>query len=161
MISLKHVLSCSVMSNSLQPHGLQPVRLLCPWNSPGKNTGVACHSLLQGIFPILGSNPGLPHCRQVLYCLSHQVSPSLKHGMSLLRRGPSPPGQLLGPVAYLLNCSLPGTYLLFSSSLHSNKTCSLQVNYINLSRGWGQQGFQHKDFIIQVSLPTVPNINTF
>ena len=47
-----------------QPHGLQPTRLLCPWNSPGKNTGVGSHSLLQ--------NPHLLHCRQVLYHLSHQ-----------------------------------------------------------------------------------------
>ena len=39
---------------------------LCPWNSPGKNTGVGCHFLLQRIFPTLGSNPGLPHCRQTL-----------------------------------------------------------------------------------------------
>ena len=50
-------------------------RLLCPWNSPGKNTGVGCHSLLQGIFPALGSNLGLLHCRQILYCLSHQGRP--------------------------------------------------------------------------------------
>ena len=50
-------------------------RLLCPWNSPGKNTGVGCHSLLQGIFPTLGSNLGLLHCRQILYCLSHQGRP--------------------------------------------------------------------------------------
>ena len=42
---------CSVVSDSLRPHGLQPVRLLCPWDSPGKNTGVGCHVLLQGIFP--------------------------------------------------------------------------------------------------------------
>ena len=46
-----------------------------PWNSPGKNTGVGRHSLLQGIFPIRGLNPGLLHCRQILYCLSHQGSP--------------------------------------------------------------------------------------
>ena len=39
-------------------------------DSPGKNTGVGCHSLLQGIFPTQGSNPGLPHCRWILYCLS-------------------------------------------------------------------------------------------
>jgi len=43
-------------------------------DSPGKNTGVGCHALLQGIFPIQGSNPGLPHCRQILYYLSHQGS---------------------------------------------------------------------------------------
>ena len=36
------------MSDSLQPHGLQPTRLLCPWNSPGKNTGMGCHIILQG-----------------------------------------------------------------------------------------------------------------
>ena len=53
------VLSCSVMSNSLWPRGLQPARLLCPWVSPGKNTGVDCHALLQGIFPTQVSNPGL------------------------------------------------------------------------------------------------------
>ena len=45
-------------------------RLLCPWDFPGKNTGVGCHALLQGIFPTQGSNPCLLHCRQVLYQLS-------------------------------------------------------------------------------------------
>ena len=68
-------LSPSVVSDSLQPHGLQPARLLCAWESPGKNTGVGCHALLQGIFPTPGSNPGLPHCRRILYRLSHQGSP--------------------------------------------------------------------------------------
>ena len=67
--------SRSAVSDSLRPHGLQPTRLLCPWDSPGKNTGVDCLSLLQGIFPTQGLNPGLPHCRQILYQLSHQGSP--------------------------------------------------------------------------------------
>ena len=58
--------SRSVMSNSLRSHGLQPARLHCPWNFLGKNTGVGCHSLLQGILPTQGSNPGLLHCRQTL-----------------------------------------------------------------------------------------------
>ena len=48
---------------------------LCPWDSPGKNTGVGCRALLQGIFPTQGSNPGLSHCRWILYRLSHQWSP--------------------------------------------------------------------------------------
>ena len=48
--------SCSGVSRSLQPHGLQPARLVCPWDSPGNNTGVGCHFLLQGIFPTQGSN---------------------------------------------------------------------------------------------------------
>ena len=46
-------------------------------DSLGKNTGVGCHALLQEIFPTQGLNLGLPHCRQILYCLSHQVSPSI------------------------------------------------------------------------------------
>ena len=50
-------------------------RLLHPWNFPGKSTGVGCHFLLQGIFPTQASNPGLPHCRQTLYHLSHQRRP--------------------------------------------------------------------------------------
>ena len=54
--------SCSVMSDSLQPHGLYS-----PWNSLGQNTGMGSLSLLQGIFPTQGSNPGLPHCRKILY----------------------------------------------------------------------------------------------
>ena len=46
---------------TLCPHGLWPIRLLCPWNFPGKNTLVGCHILLQGIFPTQGSNPSLLH----------------------------------------------------------------------------------------------------
>ena len=49
------VLSRSIMSNALRPHGLLPTRLLCPWDFPGKNTGVGCHFLVQGIFPTQGS----------------------------------------------------------------------------------------------------------
>ena len=51
--------------------------LYSPWNSPGQNTGVGSFSLLQGIFPIQESNSGLPHCRQILYQLSHKGSPFL------------------------------------------------------------------------------------
>ena len=68
--------SHSVMSDSLQPHGLQPDRLPCSWDSPGKNTGVGCHSVLQGIFLTQGLNLGLLHCRQMLYHLSHWGNPS-------------------------------------------------------------------------------------
>ena len=74
---INYCVSHSVLSDSLRSHGLQPARLLCPWNSPGKNTGVSSHSLLQGIFLTQESNPGFLHCRQILYCLSHQVSPKL------------------------------------------------------------------------------------
>ena len=64
--------SRSVLSDSLRPHGLHS-----PWNSPGQNTGVGSRSLLQGIFPTQGSNPGLPHCRWILYHLSPRGSPRI------------------------------------------------------------------------------------
>ena len=53
--------ACSVSQSrlTLQSYGLQPTRLLCPWASPGKNTGEGCHSLLQRIFPTQGLNPCL------------------------------------------------------------------------------------------------------
>ena len=57
---------------TLPPHGLYS-----PWNSPGQNPGVGSLSLLQGIFPTQGSNPGLPHGRWILYPLSHQGSPNI------------------------------------------------------------------------------------
>ena len=65
-----------VISDSLQPHRLWPARLLCPWDSPGKSTGVGSHSHLQWIFPTQGWNPGLPNYRLILYWLSHQPANS-------------------------------------------------------------------------------------
>ena len=62
--------SCSVVSNSLRPH-----ELYSPWNSPGQNTGVDSLSLLQGIFPTQGLNPGLPHCRQIFLPAELQGKP--------------------------------------------------------------------------------------
>ena len=59
---------------SLSRVSLPPYELYSPWNSPDQNTGVDSLSLLQGIFPTQGSNPGLPHCRQILYQLSHKGS---------------------------------------------------------------------------------------
>ena len=61
--------SRSLVSDCLQPQGLYS-----PWDSPGQNTGVGSLTLLQGIFPTQGSNLGLPHCRWILYQLSHQGS---------------------------------------------------------------------------------------
>ena len=85
-ISSTFCVSRLVMSNSLQLHGLKPSRLLCPQNSPGLNTGVGCHSLLQGIFPIQRSNLGLPYCRQILYHLSHKRSSYLLENIKLFNK---------------------------------------------------------------------------
>ena len=72
---------CQSLSRCLtpcDPHGLQPARLLCPWDFPSKNTGVGCHLLLKGIFPTQGSNSGLLHYRQILYHLSYQCGQKVK-----------------------------------------------------------------------------------
>ena len=73
------------MSNSLQSHGLQPARFLCPWDYPGKNNGPSCHFLLQGIFPTQGSNLcllRLLHWQADSLPLSH-----LLHGLLTLLHG--------------------------------------------------------------------------
>ena len=62
----------SLSCDSLRLHGLYR-----PWNSPDQNSGVGSLSLLQGIFPTQGLNPGLPHCRWILYQLSHKRSPRI------------------------------------------------------------------------------------
>ena len=74
LISYACVLSRYVMSNSLRPHVLQPARLLCPWDFPGKNTGVGCHFLLQEIVPTQGSNLHLLHWQADSLPLNHQGS---------------------------------------------------------------------------------------
>ena len=79
--------SHSVVSDTLQPHGLYR-----PRNSPGQIPGVGSLSLLQGIFPTQGSNPGLPHCRWVLYQLSHKGTPSILEWVAYpFSRGSSQP----------------------------------------------------------------------
>ena len=69
---MKVKVSHSAVSNSLWPH-----ELYSPWDSLGQNTEVGSLSLLQRIFPTQGSNPGLPHCRQIFYQVSHKGSPRI------------------------------------------------------------------------------------
>ena len=81
---------CSVMSDSLQPHGLYS-----PWNSPGQNPEVGSLSLLWGIFPTKGLNPGLLHFRQILYQLSRKGSPRILEWVAyFFSRGSSQPRNL-------------------------------------------------------------------
>ena len=91
--------SHSVVSDSLWPHGLYS-----PWNSPGETTGVGSLSLLQGIFPAQGLNPGLWHCRWILYLLSHKESPRILEWIAYpICRGSSQPRNRTG---FLLHCRL-------------------------------------------------------
>ena len=74
------VLSHSVVSDSATPWTVAHQAPLVHGDSPGKNTGLGCHALLQGLFPTQGSNPGLLHCRWIIFCLSHQGSPRILEG---------------------------------------------------------------------------------
>ena len=81
-----------VVSDFLQPHGLYS-----PWNSPGQNTWVGNLSLLQGVFPTQGLDPGLPHCRQILYQLSQEGSPRILEWVAYpFSRGSFPPRNRTG-----------------------------------------------------------------
>ena len=132
------------LSSSSSSSRLWPTRLLCPWNSPGKNTGMGSHALLQGIFLMEGSNPGLLYCRQILYCLSHQGSPilcnvacQLPPFMRLSRQEywsgfPClPPVDLLDPEiepVSLRSPALAGGFFTTSTSWEAHSATALPVN---------------------------------
>ena len=85
------------MSDSLQSHGLWPARFLCPWDFPGKNTGVGCHFLLQGIFPTQESKPSLLcllHWQVNSLPLNHLVS--LRTWMFIIKTAADAPGPGVG-----------------------------------------------------------------
>ena len=89
---------CVVVSNSLQAHGLWPSRLLCPCNFPGKNTGVGCHFLLQGIFPTQKSNLHL----LPVSCIAADSSCSATREALILTRGTMSYSRFLG-LTHLFN----------------------------------------------------------
>ena len=76
IVKVKVVQSCQTLCDPHRPYH--------PWNSPGQNKGVSSLSLLQGIFPTQGSNPGLLYCRWVLYQLSHEGSPGILEWVAYL-----------------------------------------------------------------------------
>ena len=99
--------SRQVVSDSLRLHGLYPNRLLCPWGFPGKNTGLGCQPLLQGIFPTQESNPGSPTLQADSLPLSHLASPpspaptpqlTLLAHIFLLTYSPLHPGKYFGEI---------------------------------------------------------------
>ena len=91
------VLSHSVVSKSLWPMDYSSPGSSVHGDSPGKNTGVGCHALFQRIFPTQGSNPSLPHCRQILHHLSYQWSPRTLEWVAYpFSRGPSQPRNWTG-----------------------------------------------------------------
>ena len=125
--------SRSVVSDSLRPHELQPARLLHPWDSPSKNTGVDCHSLLQRIFLTQGSNPGLLHCRRILYHLSYRedLKQQQHYHRSCCQKvavsGRKPEKLIWSPIAHVIShhamtrsTFTPSGFLIFFSFLFLN-----------------------------------------
>ena len=100
--------SHAVMSDFLRLHGLYS-----PWNSPGQNTRVGSLSLLQEIFPTQGSNPGLPHCRQIPNQLSHKRSPRILEWVAYpFSRESSEPRNQTG-----VSCTAGGFFINWATSL--------------------------------------------
>ena len=127
----------SVVSDSLQPHRPQSTRILCPWDFPGKNTGVGNHFLLKGISPTQGLNPCLPHllhCRLMLCLLNHQGSPLTRrvlfYTFHLLCKNEvelpiSPPSHHLAPHYLPFSVSLGGLNVVSQLCL-----CTASVSHI-------------------------------
>ena len=149
-------LFASVVSHFLWLQGPRPTGLLCPWDSPGKNTGVGCHALFQGIFPVLGLNPHLLcllHCRQILYHWaprgaqwesSHRNQPAQSQSFLIMSPVPSlsslvsfHPHSFLYPIF-----DLPPTVLLIYPNLLSHSSPHPPSPFPSLGREaeleWGQ-----------------------
>jgi len=75
---------CLVTQLCLTPYNTMDCRLLCPWESPGKNTRVGCHALLQGILPTQGLNPGVPHCRWYTHTHTHYLLSWPQHAVGTM-----------------------------------------------------------------------------
>ena len=110
-------------------------------DSLGKDTGVGCHFLLQGIFPSQGSNPGLPHCRGILYCLSHQGSPRTLEwiAISFSRRTYQSKDQTLvfWSADKFFTTELPGKpHIVFLPQLKKQKRLTWYVRSFILLNSW-------------------------
>ena len=123
IIILNESESHSIMSTSLWPHGL-----CSPWNSPGQDSLVGSLSLLQGIFPTQGSNPGLLHCRWILYQLSHRGNPRILEWVACsFSSGSSWPRNWTG-VSYLA-----GGFFTKWAIREAQYLCAIHVSYDEVS----------------------------
>ena len=118
--------SHSVVSNYLQLHGLYSPRLLCPWYSPGKSTGVGSYSLFPEIFPTQKSNPGLLHCRQILYMWATRDAHSWGRGWCYCHL------EAFGHFMMLLN-----TQQCTGHSPKTNNYLTENVNSVEVGKSWG------------------------
>ena len=135
--------SCSVMSDSLSPYGLQPTSLLCPWNFPGKNIGVVSHFRLQGIFllfilSVVSENSLQPHALQPARLPCPSLSPGVYSNSCSLSRWCHP--TVLSSVALFSSCpqsfpasgSFPMSWLFASGGQSVGASASVSVLPINI-----------------------------
>ena len=112
-LSFRIVKRCESESRSVVSDSLWLPVLYSPWNSPGQNTGVGSLSLLQGIFPTQELNPGLPHCRRILYQLSNKESPrTLQWVACPFSRGPNWGLLHCRQILYQLSCEGSPVFIL-------------------------------------------------
>ena len=148
--------NCSVMPNS---SWLQPTRLLCPWDFPGKDTGVGCYFLLQGIFPIQGLNMGLLHCRQILYLLNYK-------GSSLLCL---PPGEFPTPRTELMSPALQADSLLSeppgkpnsSWAISNPKRWCCESATLSMPANLGNSAVENWNGSVFIPIPRKGNVKVF
>jgi len=137
------------VSDSLRSRGLYS-----PWNSPGQNTGVGSLSLLQEIFPTQGSNPGLPHHRQILYQLSHQGSLRIPEWVAYpFSRGSSQPRDQTQPglphcTQILYKLSLKGSPIFNIKSLSAKPNESVSCLLITESRLINPRTLDHRATVL-------------
>ena len=112
-----------------------------PGDSPGKNIGLGCHALLQGIFPTQGSNPGLPHCRQILYSLGHQGSPRKDLLSSCVSGDLNYLVELLFPSNLKHSYFIPFSFLLSPLPWHPVSLHPINLRYFNLTKQTDHPGF--------------------
>ena len=128
-------LSCSVVSDSLRPHGLQPTRLLCPWNFPGRNTGRGCYFLLQCLnkLPSIYVLKGVILCFQFLICYRqlHPIVCDFLHLILLFYAGSEYYSN-----AYWRSHSCNGTAFIYEIAQCSRRNrCKFSVVILNRSNG--------------------------
>ena len=119
-------------------------------DSPGKNIGVGCHALLPGIFPTQGSNLGVPHCRQILYQLSHQGSPRILEWAAYpFSSRSSRPRNWTG-----ISCIAGGFFTNWAIREDPiRKAQSKTLIIANASKGVGQQDSRHRWWDYKVEQP--------
>ena len=140
-----YIKSRSVTSDSLQPHGLYS-----PWNSPGQNTGGGSLYLLQGIFPTQWLNPGLPHCRQILYQLSHKGSPGLLGWVAYpFPRGSSQPRNQTG-----VSCIAGGFFTNWA--IRETKNLTLVVCFLLLLKRERKKCLTLAAYFLHLETPSLP-----